>query len=120
MQVGKQANSSNAVHSTTLRQRIGTDKGLFVIQQSPVGRFRTGCQHGKKGQEEKEAYLFHSRHFLLVFCRHLQHLLVFLGSGQHFHRFFQIIVIFQLLDDTSPLVVVAFDDFHGYHALYIL
>jgi len=59
VQAGEQTSYPGTVGSARLYQRVGTGKGLFVVHQSRVGRFRAGCQAEKESQQEKKRRVFH-------------------------------------------------------------
>ena len=59
VQTGNQADGPGTVDSTALHQRVSMRKGLFVVHQSSIGRFRAGCQPQKENQQEKKEGMFH-------------------------------------------------------------
>ena len=59
VQTGNQADGPGTVDSTALHQRVSMRKGLFVVHQSSIGRFRAGCQPQKENQQEKKGGMFH-------------------------------------------------------------
>lgn len=52
VQIRQQTYGMSTVSRTDIRQRVGTDKGLFIIQQGWIGRSRTGCQNQQEKQED--------------------------------------------------------------------
>ena len=64
-------------------------------------------------------YLYLKNISLFLSNRGTKHFFVFHRIIQYFHRFLQTVIILQLLDYMTPLIILTLDSFSSNHFLYV-